>query len=241
MAMEKGLSCNRRATLGMIPAMMHHPLIWFGLFPLAGYFIGSIPFGVLIARMRGVDLRKVGSGNVGATNVVRSVGRGWGYLCFLLDLLKGFLPSLAVGLLLGTCGTTPTAAQQGAWLTVGAACVAGHVFPVWLKFKGGKGVATSLGVVLGMYPYFTLPGVIVFGIWIVVTLVSRYVSLGSIVACTAFVPVFAVLHWNDLEKLWPLTVFACVIIFLILWRHRTNIQRLLAGTEHKIGKKTGSQ
>jgi glycerol-3-phosphate acyltransferase PlsY len=121
----------------MIRAMMEQPLIWFVAFPLAGYLVGSIPFGVLIARARGVDLRKVGSGNVGATNVVRSVGRGWGYLCFLLDLLKGFVPALTVGLLLGTCGSTPSPTQQGAWLAVGAACVAGHVFPVWLKFRGG--------------------------------------------------------------------------------------------------------
>ncbi|MBN1555689.1 MAG: glycerol-3-phosphate 1-O-acyltransferase PlsY [Phycisphaerae bacterium] len=218
--------------------MLQHPLIWYGVFPLAGYFIGSIPFGVLIARSRGVNLRQVGSGNVGATNVVRSVGRGWGYLCFLLDLLKGFVPSLTTGLLLGACAATPDAARQGAWLAVGAACVAGHVFPVWLTFRGGKGVATSLGVVLGMYPYFTAPGLIVFGLWIIITLVSRYVSLGSILSCLLFVPVFAVLHWNELRILWPMTIFACVIVLLILWRHRTNVKRLLAGTENQIGRKT---
>jgi glycerol-3-phosphate acyltransferase PlsY len=217
--------------------MMEHPLIWFGAVPLAGYLVGSTPFGVLIARARGVDLRKVGSGNVGATNVVRSVGRTWGYLCFLLDLLKGFLPSLTVGLLLGVCTTTPSPSRQAVWLAVGAACVAGHVFPVWLKFRGGKGVATSLGVVLGMYPYFTTPGLIVFGLWIVITLISRYVSLGSIISCAAFVPVFVALHWSEIQKLWPMTLFACVIVFLILWRHRTNVQRLLAGTENKIGRR----
>ncbi|MBN1941926.1 MAG: glycerol-3-phosphate 1-O-acyltransferase PlsY [Phycisphaerae bacterium] len=217
--------------------MIDHPFFWFGVFPLAGYFIGSIPFGVLIARARGVDLRRVGSGNVGATNVVRSVGRGWGYLCFLLDLLKGFGPSLTAGVLLGATGATPNAAQQAAWLAIGAACVAGHVFPVWLGFRGGKGVATSLGVVLGMYPWFTAPGLIVFGLWIIITLVSRYVSLGSVLSCLAFVPVFAALHWSELPALWPLAVFASVIVLLILWRHRTNVRRLLAGTENRIGKR----
>ena len=219
--------------------MIQHPIFWFGVFPLVGYLIGSIPFGVLIARARGIDLRKVGSGNVGATNVVRSVGRVWGYLCFLLDLLKGFIPSLLTGLLLGLTRTTPTPVQQCAWLATGTACVLGHVFPVWLGFRGGKGVATSLGVVLGMYPYFTLPGLIVFGMWVVITRLSGYVSLGSILSCLAFLPVFLILHWSEVKQLWPLTIFASVIILLIVWRHRGNVKRLLNGTENKIVQKKG--
>lgn len=217
--------------------MLDHPVLWLGAFPLAGYLAGSIPFGLLIARARGVDLRKVGSGNIGATNVVRSVGRGWGYLCFLLDLLKGFAPTLTAGILLDATTAPPETIRQAAWLAVGAACVLGHVFPVWLKFHGGKGVATSLGVVLGVYPYFTAPGLLVFVLWVVATLWSRYVSVGSILASAAFLPVFLALQGNDVPRLQPLLFFAAAIILLILWRHRTNIRRLLAGTEHKIGRR----
>ena len=189
--------------------MIESPVIWFTVLPLAGYLIGSIPFGVLIARAKGVDLRKVGSGNVGATNVARALGKRWGYTCFLLDLAKGFAPTFVTGYLIGAAHlATPSIAQQAAWLTVGAAAVAGHVWPVWLKFRGGKGVATSLGVVLGVWPFFTIPGLIVFAVWIAVTLASRYVSLGSVIGSLAFVPIFAILQGRHTMDLWCLGLFA---------------------------------
>ncbi len=221
--------------------MIDSPWILFVALPVAAYLIGSTPFGVIIARLHNVDLRSKGSGNVGATNVGRVIGAKWGLICFALDVAKGLAPVLiAVFLVRGGSGELPTAAQQGSLLGVAFGAIAGHVFSFWLKFRGGKGVATSLGVVLGVFPYFTYPGLCAFGVWIAVTAISRYVSLGSIVAAAAFVGLFAAFNAADLAALWPLGTFAAAMAALIIIRHRTNITRLLAGTESKIGaKRTG--
>ena len=216
--------------------MIDNPLVLFLLLPLAAYAIGSTPFGVLIARSRGVDLRKVGSGNVGATNCGRVLGRKWGYLCFFLDVSKGLGPVLLAGWLVRPDAGPPGPSQQAAWLLTGCGAIGGHVFSFWLKFRGGKGVATALGVVLGVWPYFTCAGLIALGVWIAVTLASRYVSLGSIAAAGVFLPAFALLNWPPTD-LWPMGVFAASMIALIVVRHRTNIARLLKGTENKIGAK----
>ena len=218
--------------------MIDTPWVLFVALPLAAYVIGSTPFGVIIARAHRVDLRAKGSGNVGATNVGRVIGVKWGLVCFALDVAKGLAPVLgAVFLVRGGSDGLPTAAQQGALLGVAFGAIAGHVFSFWLKFRGGKGVATSLGVVLGVFPYFTYPGLCAFAVWIAVTAISRYVSLGSIVAAGAFVGLFAAFNAADLAALWPLGLFAAVMAALIIIRHRTNITRLLAGTESKIGSK----
>jgi len=218
--------------------VIEHPVILFVVFPLAAYVVGATPFGVIIARAHGVDLRRVGSGNVGATNVARVIGRRWGYLCFALDWAKGFAPVLAVGILLGATGRTPAKMHQAVWLAVGCGTILGHVFSFWLKFRGGKGVATSLGVVIGVFPYFTWAGLAALALWILVTLTSRYISLGSIVAAAAFLPLFAgfsfALGWPPAD-LWPLMAFAAAMAALIILRHRSNISRLMAGTESKIG------
>ncbi len=200
--------------------------------PLIGYVIGSTPFGMLIAKAKGVDLRKAGSGNVGATNVGRTLGKRWGYLCFFLDVGKGLV--CAAGAMAVT-SREPTVLAQAVWLVTGCGAILGHVFSFWLGFRGGKGVATSLGVVVGIYPYFTFAGLIAFAIWIAVTLISRYVSLGSIIGAGVFVPLFVALNWPT-ESLWPLGSFALAMAALIIIRHRTNIGRLMAGTENKIGK-----
>lgn len=206
--------------------------------PLAGYLVGSIPFGFLIGRARGVDLLRTGSGNVGATNVARVVGRWWGYVCFVLDVGKGLAPVLLAGVVLRRTGLTPL--EQLAWMGVALGCILGHVFSVWLGFRGGKGVATSLGVVLGFWPYFTLPGLAAFALWAAVTLLSRHVSLGSIVAAAAFAPLFiahCLLRGWPLADTWPLLAFAVAMAVLVIYRHRANIRRLLEGTEGKIGEK----
>lgn len=226
---------------------MDNWLIQFVLLPLCAYVIAATPFGVLLGRLKGVDIRKVGSGNIGSTNVGRVLGRRWGYLCFALDVSKGLLPVLAAGLLLGTvqapsqvAANPPSLLAQGSWLAVACAAILGHVLPFWLKFRGGKGVATALGVVVGFFPYFTFAGLTAFGIWIVVTLISRYVSLGSIVAAVLFVPLLVVYSWRfgwPLDGLWPLGAFAAAMVALIIVRHRSNIRRLLDGTENKIGPK----
>ena len=216
--------------------MIENPWILFAVMPLAAYVIGSTPFGVIIARCHGVDLRSRGSGNVGATNVGRVIGRAWGVVCFFLDVAKGLGPVLAAGLLAGPgLAAVPTMAQQAALLGAAFGAIAGHVFSFWLAFHGGKGVATSLGVVLGVFPYFTYAGLCAFAVWIAVTLISRYVSLGSIVAAGAFVGLFAAFNFAELGRLWPLGTFAGAMAALIIFRHRGNIARLLAGTENKIG------
>ena len=211
-----------------------------------GYLLGSIPFGLLIGLSRGVDIRKHGSGNIGATNLGRIVGRKWGYLGFLLDVAKGLLPVLYAGSYLRRTNAMSPEGLPGLsydaqliWLAVGAACIIGHMFPVYLRFRGGKGVATSLGVVLGVYPFFTLTAVFAFAIWLAVWAAFRYISLASIIAAIGFPIGFLLMIWRidawQLGPLWPLFTFACLMGSLIIIRHRHNIARLLAGTENRTG------
>ncbi|MBI5724802.1 MAG: glycerol-3-phosphate 1-O-acyltransferase PlsY [Planctomycetes bacterium] len=223
--------------------MTDDPLILYCAAPVAAYIIGSTPFGVIIGKFKGVDLRKAGSGNVGATNVARVLGRSWGYLCFLLDLAKGLAPALAVCLLVRPAAgqTVPSVAQQCVWLGVGMGCILGHVLTFWLKFRGGKGVATALGVVLGIFPYFTWAGLSALAIWIIFTLASRYVSVGSIVAALAFLPLVMAFNHSAIAALWPLEAFAAAMVLLILIRHRSNIARLFRGQENKIGGQKNEQ
>lgn len=207
--------------------------------PLCAYVIGATPFGFLIARAKGIDLRRHGSGNVGATNVGRVIGRKWGYLCFVLDVGKGFLPVFAVGLYLRSRGIEMSSGGQAAWLLTALGAVLGHVLTFWLAFKGGKGVATSLGVVLGVWPYFTVPGAAALAVWIVTVLLTRYVSVASIAAAAAFPLLFILatrlVGW-PLGQLTPLLGFAALVATLVIVRHRSNLSRLIAGTEHKIGE-----
>jgi glycerol-3-phosphate acyltransferase PlsY len=222
-------------TAWMMTASAGEVALWV-LLPAGAYLVGATPFAWIIARHRGVDLRTVGSGNIGATNVGRACGRTWGYLCFVLDVAKGLAPALAAGALLGSSGQLPTQTQQVIWLATGSAAVVGHVAPVWLGFRGGKGVATSLGVVLGVYPYFTFAGLAALAVWIAVVLASRYVSLASIVSAGAFLPLLVVFNGaGRIGRLWPMFAFAATIVALIIVRHRGNIARLLAGTENRIG------
>ena len=221
--------------------MTEHPVLWFVGLPLAAYLVGSTPFGVIIARLRGVNLREHGSGNVGATNVGRVLGAKWGYLCFILDVLKGFGPTLAAGwMLTGLSGDVPELNRQWCWMLVALGALLGHVLSFWLKFRGGKGVATGLGVVLGIWPFLTAAGATALAIWVLVTLISRYVSLGSILAALSFGPLFVGWNclrgdWQTVLDLWPLGLFASLIAMVVIVRHRSNISRLLAGTESKIG------
>ena len=210
----------------------------FGLLIVIAYLLGSIPFGLLIAKGRGVDLRSIGSGNIGATNVGRALGKKWAYVCFVLDCLKGLIPMLIAGVI---AGQDPSPGELGLWLAVGAAAVVGHVFPVYLRFKGGKGAATSLGMVLGLFPYYTIPGVISFAIWAVFVLVWRYISLASIAAAVAFpLILIAAIGINStwhFHSLWPLIVAALIMPALIVLRHVENIKRILEGSESKVLQK----
>jgi glycerol-3-phosphate acyltransferase PlsY len=210
---------------------------------IGSYLLGSIPFGLLIAKAHGKDLRSIGSGNIGATNVSRALGRKWAYICFGLDVLKGLLPMLATLSLarpLSTQSPTERVVLLWLWLAVGCAAILGHIFPIYLKLKGGKGVATSFGVALGLWPYYTICASFAVAVWAVVVLIWRYVSLASIGASVTFpaVLILAIIvspAW-DFTDLWPLIVAATAIPLMVIVRHRENIRRLIAGTESKISK-----
>ncbi|MBN1124491.1 MAG: glycerol-3-phosphate 1-O-acyltransferase PlsY [Sedimentisphaerales bacterium] len=209
---------------------------WFLLLIPGAYLLGSVPFGLLIAQTKGIDLRKVGSGNIGATNVSRALGKKWAYVCFVLDCCKGLVPMLLGGLLI-----QHEAIMIGSlflWLAVGCAAILGHIFSVYLKFTGGKGAATGLGVMLGLYPYYTLPGMITFLIWMALVLAFRYVSLATIVGSAAFpislVIAIALLDTWTFAVLWPLVLVAAIMAILVIIRHAENIKRLLDGSEAKV-------
>lgn len=206
----------------------------------AGYLVGSIPFGVIIARAHGKDLRAIGSGNIGATNVARALGRKWGYVCFALDVLKGLTPMIAFKAAAPQDAAADTSAPLflACWLFVGMAVILGHIFPLYLGFKGGKAVSTSFGVALGLWPYCTIPALIALAVWVALALTFRYVSLASIFASLTFpitliAGIVAMPTWTA-ANLYPLFVAAILIPTLVIVRHRENIKRLLAGTESKI-------
>jgi glycerol-3-phosphate acyltransferase PlsY len=183
---------------------------------LAGYLLGAIPFGYLAGRAKGVDLRTVGSGNIGAANAFRNLGRSWGIAVMVGDIGKG-----VAGALLGR------------WLTddpwpifVGAAVMVGAIFPVWLRFRGGKGVAAGGGVMIGLFPLVSL---CIVPLWLLVVLTSRITSLASILAAAAFAPLAAAFGYS-----WQYLVLASAMALLVIVRHRANIGRLLTGKEARI-------
>ncbi len=186
----------------------------------ASYLIGGVPVGVLIGKSRGVDIRQHGSGNIGATNVLRVLGVKLGLLAFSLDVLKGAVPVL---------GSSALGLQGWALYGCGIAAVVGHCYSPYLRFAGGKAVATGLGVLLA---FNWVAGLICFGIWVVLTAATRYVSLASMVAYAA-APLLAWLLGDGT----PLIAALGFLAALSIYRHRDNIQRLRAGTEGKIGKR----
>jgi len=187
------------------------------LLVILAYLIGSIPVGVILSRAKGTDPRNVGSGNIGATNVMRAAGKVTGILTLAGDVLKGLIPVVV-------CKQTGQPDMIVA--AAGLAVFVGHLFPIFLKFKGGKGVATALGVCLGLVPYAVAIDIVVF---IVVLLKWPYVSLGSLVAAAAMPLLFSVLHADELY-----VYMVIIMAILIFVRHRENIRRLLAGTESTI-------
>ena len=190
---------------------------------LAAYLIGGIPFGYLIGRMRGVDVRTVGSKNIGATNVFRTVGKKWGFLAFALDVSKGLLPTLAA---------KAWAPLDWLPLAVGITCVVGHMLTPYMKFKGGKGVATAFGMLIGLVP--ALVGV-AFLVFVVAFASSNYISLGSCLAA-AFLAVAVWFPWLGARGVadLPQCILVTAIALFVIWKHRANIKRLASGTENKI-------
>jgi glycerol-3-phosphate acyltransferase PlsY len=202
-------------------------------FAVLAYLLGAIPNGFLIAKAKGIDIRTVGSGNIGATNVYRSVSKALGILTFALDALKGAVPALLFPVLVTGClnGEAP------AWLPLlfGGLAIAGHTWPVYLKFKGGKGVATSAGALIGIAPGATGIGVLC---WFVALVGTRYMSVASIAAAIA-VPVAG--WWLYREKGLALPLALGVLGLLIIWRHKGNIVRLMNGTESRFEFKKKSE
>jgi len=194
---------------------------------------GSFPAGYFAGRLAGVDVRTVGSGNIGATNVLRVLGKKWGYPVFLIDALKGFAAVRVAFLLVNGWPQAKPYAEYFAILGA-LMSVAGHMFPVWLGFKGGKGVATSAGALIGLMP-LAVP--LVFLVWVLVFETTRYVSLASIIAAIALPIIVSLLaHWRFVDT-WALIYFSILIMLLVLWRHRSNFSRLLNGTEQRFTRK----
>jgi len=208
------------------------------LLPLA-YLLGSIPFGMVVGRIKGIDVTQKGSGNIGATNVGRLLGRPYFYLVFFLDMFKGMAPMVIACAWLSDTPRNANGFLEAKlyllWMTVGFAAVVGHMFSAFLKLKGGKGIATSLGVMLGLFPFFTLPAAPVFAVWLCLFLATRYVSLASIIGAASFPFWYLAIgywrHWPVLGEQLPLTIFAFVIAILIVIKHRGNIRRLREGRE----------
>jgi glycerol-3-phosphate acyltransferase PlsY len=196
---------------------------------LAAYLVGSIPFGLLIAKYgHGIDVRTQGSGNIGATNVGRVLGRQWGLACLLLDFLKGFVPTLWFPQIFAL----PSDWEGSAAVVCGTAAILGHVFPLWLGFRGGKGVATGAGVAVVLSPWAAAAAVLAFA---VLFAARRIVSLASMVAACLYAATALVLAQD-----WPTRAFAVAIPALIVLRHRDNIRRLWRGEEFAYSPARGA-
>jgi len=189
---------------------------------LCGYLAGSIPFGYLIGRLNGIDIRKHGSHNIGATNVTRVLGAAYGRICFVLDFLKGALPVLLIG---SRIGLGSPIGQGWSAVLVAAGCILGHMYPCWLNFKGGKGVATSIGALITLAFW---PVVIALVVWYLVFLKTKIVSIASL-ATAATTPIAALvltlLGWAHTH--WTVILLMFGVAAFIFWRHRENIDRLI--------------
>lgn len=232
--------------------------IW--LLPIIAFLLGSIPFGLLIAKSRGINIREHGSGNIGATNVLRIVGKKFGIACFTLDFLKGLIPALLAYNLYKFSGADETMTigflrehafdlgdnqfkAQALKVFTGLCAILGHNYSPWVNFKGGKGIATSVGVLIAFMPIGSLILILIF---ILTYKISRYISLASIIA-SASLP-FVVLygswkHGKFADGTWdkPLLIFAIFIATMAIWKHRSNIKNILAGKEYKFTSKKKNQ
>jgi glycerol-3-phosphate acyltransferase PlsY len=223
--------------------MITAPIALLCLTPIA-YLIGSIPFGLIVAQTRGIDPRKAGSGNIGATNVGRLLGGKFFAIVFILDLLKGLLPTVAAGALLahfrGNAGGY-RASDYLLWLLVAFAAICGHMFSIFLHFKGGKGVSTSAGAILGVFPFFTVAALIAIIVFLILLKTTRYMSIasmgGALTIPAAYLAIGLAWHWPVFEQQLPLLIFTVLIAMMIVYKHRGNISRLRAGTEGRFTRK----
>ena len=200
---------------------------------IGSYLLGSIPFGYLAGRLAGIDIRKAGSGNVGATNVVRVLGKRYGYPVFALDVLKG-LGAVKISMLMAPGRPPDWNSPEIFGILAAMSSVLGHLYPPWLKFNGGKGVATSAGALLALTPVATLIGV---AIWIIVFWLTRYVSLASITAAVLLPIVILVVSSHGQNTGKPLVYASACVAAVVIWRHRSNLSRLMRGTEPRFTRK----
>jgi acyl phosphate:glycerol-3-phosphate acyltransferase len=198
---------------------------------LLSYFLGSVPSGYLAGRIAGIDIRTRGSGNIGATNVTRELGRLYGYPVFLADFGKG-LASVAIAKLVGHQFSL-TSWEEPLQIVAAIFCVVGNTFPVWLRFKGGKGVATSAGALFGLSPLAVLIALIV---WVVTFEITRYVSLASVVAAAALpLTIFIIAQLKPANGSLLFYFSICLAVIIVL-RHRSNLLRLIRGTEQRFDR-----
>jgi glycerol-3-phosphate acyltransferase PlsY len=208
-------------------------MLSFAAVALLSYLLGSIPAGYLAGRMAGIDIREAGSGNIGATNVTRTLGRRYGYPVFVVDFVKGAL-AVCVSMLLGRHVEPKPVATEMYGIVGAICCVLGHVFPVWIGFKGGKGVATSAGVLFGLMP---LAAAIGLAVWVITFEVTRYVSIASIAAVMALpVAVLGLTYARNTNGM-SLFYFTLCLAAVVIFRHRSNLARLLRGTEPRFKRK----
>jgi glycerol-3-phosphate acyltransferase PlsY len=206
------------------------PIVIYFVVALGAYLLGSIPTGFLVARAKGIDIRKAGSGNIGATNSMRVLGKPAGIFVLLVDVLKGFAAVAWLPILILKIFSTTQIDLETLRIVAGIFAVLGHNYPCWLKFKGGKGIATTAGVFLALAPWALLVALVVF---ILAVALTKYVSVGSIAAAIALPATVWILSPHNLF----LNIVATVLGALAIFKHRKNMQRLMAGTENRLGKK----
>lgn len=206
---------------------------------LVAFLVGSIPFGLLVARARGVDIRKHGSGNIGATNVGRVLGRKAGFTVFALDLCKGLAPTLAYGMLSGGAGVLSLPSHHAwHWLLVMVSPILGHMFCPWIGFKGGKGVASALGALLGVFPALSLAGLAAAVVWFASLWLWSMVGLSSVLAAAALpvavVGLFMARGVDPFGSGLPFVLTSAGLALVVIIKHRANLGRVMKGTEPKV-------
>jgi glycerol-3-phosphate acyltransferase PlsY len=208
-------------------------MLVFAAVALVSYLLGSIPAGYIAGRIAGIDIRHAGSGNIGATNVTRVLGKRYGYPVFIVDFLKG-LTAVSMSILIEKRAQPISAPTELFGIVAAISCVIGHAFPVWLSFKGGKGVATSMGALFGLMPFMALIGI---AVWVITFEVTRYVSVASMTAALA-VPI-SILILMPLKQTGGtvLLYFSICLAALVIFRHRSNLSRLVRGTEPRFKRK----
>ena len=208
-------------------------MLAFAVVVIGSYLLGSIPFGYFAGRIAGIDIRNCGSGNIGATNVIRTLGKSYGYPVFALDFLKGF-GAVKMSILIATRVQSEWNSPEMFGIVAAISSVLGHSFPVWLRFKGGKGVATSAGALLALAPVAALIGV---AIWILTFWLTRYVSVASIAAAAALPLIILITTWLSRTTGKLLFYSSLYLAAVVIWRHRSNLSRLIRGTEPRFTRK----